>query len=190
MNAFDEGLAVEHQGMVVLTPFLRTRAHDGQFVLVNKGPLCTFLQRSVGDALLNTTATTMTTVEIKCEAEARYGNFFFETWSNKNLDGKLRHAERGSSPGWMMTLRADWLMYYFVATDDLYVMDFFKLKRWAFTHETGHPSIEKYPERCQAKRQQPNDTWGRCVPIQAVKSALGDSMKLIHPAAFLSGEAA
>lgn len=189
MNAFAEGLAVEQRGMLILIPFIRLRAHDGQFIIVNKGTSSIFLQRTVGDVLLNTSSSTMTSVEIKCEEDARHGNFFFETWSNKNLNDKNAHASRGSTPGWMLTLRCDWLMYYFVSTDDLYVMDFFKLKHWMFSHETGRPVADKYPERLQSKRRQMNDTWGRCVPICDVSVALGNSFKLIHPLAFLADNA-
>ena len=193
MNAFDKGLAVEARGMAVLTPYLRARAKMGQIVVINKGPLQSYLQRSVGDALMNVSEDRLVSIEVKCESDDQHGNFFLETWSNKNIENRYQHGERGSTPGWMLTLRADWLLYYFVEPDDLYIIDFFRLKQWAFGCGDAKPNIERYPERRQGKYDQRNDTWGRCVPIVDVRSALGKSIKLAHPAHALSevdGEAA
>jgi hypothetical protein len=72
----------------------------------------------------------------------------------------------------MYKLRADILMYYFIDSDDLYVIDVYSLKQWAFCG--GHNNagnIWSYREVCQAKYDQLNDTCGRIVPIRDLVSA-------------------
>lgn len=190
MTAFDQARQVEARGMAILTPFLKTRAHDGRFVLTGKGRLARYLQETVGDALFNSDADTIWSVEIKVEEEDCYGNFFLETWSNKNLSDKSSHAQRGSNPGWLLKLQADLLFYYFVASDELYIIDLFALKRWAFVHDNGRPNIDRFPEKLQGKRTQLNDTWGRCVPIATLMAALPTTKKLFPRQIELFGEAA
>jgi hypothetical protein len=179
MNSFQSARTVEYRGMLVLTPFLQRRAHNGQFVLLSKGALAKKLQETIGDAVLNTDAATFYSVEIKCEESNDYGNFFVETWSNRNLEHRASHAERGSNPGWLVKLKCDLLLYYFLAQDELYVIDFFKLKRWAFGHAGQPPRIYSYPEKPQGKRAQLNDTFGRCVPISIIQKEVG--YRLLYP---------
>jgi hypothetical protein len=181
MNAFEAGRSVEARGLLVLIPFLQERAHDGRFVLTSKGRLARHLQETVGDALFNSTAESVWTVEIKVETSSNTGNLFLETWSNRNLEQMDSHAARGSNPGWLPKIQADLLFYYFLDSDELYIIDLFRLKQWAYRHDNGHPRIEKYPERRQAKYVQGNDTWGRCVPISDLQRALGPRMKKAFP---------
>jgi hypothetical protein len=131
MNAFATASLVEHRGLAVLLPFLEERAHKGRVVSTAKGALAKTLQANFGDFLMNSDADTVWSVEIKVE-QSWTGNLFLETWSNRNLDDKASHAERGCNPGWMFSTRADLLMSYFVDTDDLVVVPMFRLKRWAF----------------------------------------------------------
>ena len=173
MNAFDNAKLTEARGLAVLVPFLKERAFDGRFVLTNKGRMARYLQETVGDALFNCDADTVWTIEIKVEESDIYGNFFLETWSNKNLNDKKNQADHGSNPGWMLKVRADLLFYYFLESDELYIIDLFKLRRWAFVHENGEPNIDRFREKLQGKRVQANDTWGRCVPISVIKEAVG-----------------
>lgn len=191
MTAFDQTRQVEARGMAILTPFLKTRSHDGRLVLTSKGRLARHLQETIGDALFNSDAETIWSVEIKVEEEDRHGNFFLETWSNKNLSDKFSHAQRGSNPGWLLKLQADLLFYYFAASDELYIIDLFALKRWAFTvNEDGHPTIDRYREKLQGKRTQLNDTWGRCVPIVDIMKALPGTRKVFPRQIELFGEEA
>lgn len=190
MNAYDNARQVETRGMAVLVPFLKERAHDGRFVLTSKGRLARYLQETIGDALFNTDVETLWSVEIKIEESNKYGNFFLETWSNKNLSDKVSHASRGSNPGWLLKLQADLLFYYFVASDELYVIDLFKLKQWAFVHGNGKPNIDRFPERLQSKRTQMNDTWGRCVPIAVIEQEVAGVRKLFPRQIEMFGEAA
>lgn len=62
-----------------------------------------------------------------------------------------------------------------------YVLRFPVLRKWAFGHEVVEGNIFRYPERCQAKRSQMNDTWGRCVPIDVVRRTVG--FRLLAPRA-------
>jgi hypothetical protein len=120
---------------------------------------------------MNTDADTVWSIEIKVE-QFWTGNLFLETWSNRNLDDKASHAERGSRPGWMVSTRADLLASYFLDTDDLVVVPLFRLKRWAFgSGEEG--GIYAWPEKRQARYAQANDTWGRCVPVEVLEREVG-----------------
>lgn len=188
MSAFTSAKMVEAQAMVVLGPFIRERSTDGQFVWNNKGPLAKFLQETVGDVLFNMDGDRIWAVEIKAERE-HTGNLFIETWSNRNLVDRSHHADRGSNPGWIYKIRADLLMYYFLDTDDLYVIDVFSLKQWAFTGgRNGGGNLWGYREICQSKYTQKNDTYGRLVPIADLKATCG--VKHFHPALILGNKEA
>lgn len=165
MNAFDKAREVEEESMRILTPFLKKISLDGRFVLTTKGRLAKELQKTVGDALFNNQKGELRAIEIKAERENAWGNFFLETWSNK-------HRE---TPGWLHTLNTDLLFYHFIASDELYVMDFQKLKNWLLPK-----NILAYPEKRQTKYDQLNDTWGRCVPIKSVQYSI--DARLFNPA--------
>jgi hypothetical protein len=136
---------------------------EGRFVVTEKGNLSKFLQKSVGDVLLNSDEKTVWAIEIKNEETKRHGNLFLETWSNC----------KWFTPGWMFTLQCDLLFYYFQDVRELYVIPFENLRDWAFRQ----PSVSAhrgrlfdFPEKCQVKREQLNDTWGRCVPIDTIEN--------------------
>lgn len=158
MTAFDDARKIEQRSMDILRPWIRQRAFNGQYVLTSKGPLSRELQSSVGDVLYNSDADTIYSIEVKAEEHNRHGNFFLETWSNRAR----------FTLGWMFTLRADLLLYHFVEDDELHVLPFQRLRKWAF-HDGR---IYSFPERRQSKYDQLNDTWGRCVPIGVVRSAV------------------
>ena len=178
MNSFDKAREVEARSLAILMPYLLEES-DGRLVLTSKGRLAPFLQETVGDLMMNTPDGRLWSVELKAEIENKWGNFFFETWSNRNLEDRDSHAFRGSNVGWLAKLRADMLFYHFIESDDLYIFDLFKLKRWAFGGGETTGRLYQYPERRQSKYQQRNDTWGRCVPIPVIKRDL--SPKHIHP---------
>lgn len=159
MNAFHDAQKVEMRSMKILRPFIQQRAFNGQFVLTSKGPLAKELQCTVGDALYNADPDTVYSVEVKAEEENKYGNLFLETWSNLSR----------FKPGWMVTLQADLLLYHFLQSDELFVIEYQKLKSWAFRERR----IYSFPERAQSKRAQLNDTWGRCVPIETIEKEVG-----------------
>jgi len=97
--------------------------------------------------------------EHKCEYANTYGNFFLETFSNKRT-GKL---------GWFYTNGADFLLYHFLRSGEVYLMKLPALRAWAYQHDVeGVPRIHRYKERVQARHGQLNDTWGYCVKIEDV----------------------
>ena len=106
-------------------------------------------------------------MELKVEAANKHGNFFLETWSNREW----------FTLGWMYKLQADVLLYYFLQERELYSIKVPALKEWAFGVGDGQGAIYKYLERKQSKYNQRNDTWGRCVPIAELQKALGDDIK-------------
>jgi hypothetical protein len=173
MNAFDKARGVEVEGMRDIVPFLRGRSFEGRFVLTDKGRLSEFLQRTVGDVLLNGARGNCWSVEVKCEASNEHGNFFLEEWSNCVWNSDAEHRFR---PGWMYTLDADILLYYFVRQKELYSILFGRLRRWAFLARgaAGNPGrLFDFPQKPQTKYDQRNVTRGRCVPIETVREEVG-----------------
>ncbi len=167
MNSFEAASAVEARGMTILLPYLDAAA-DGRLVITNKGMLSRYLQLIAGDVLINDRNLVLWSIEVKVEAKTT-GNLFLETWSNRNLEDKANHASHGSNPGWLIHSRADLLLYYFLDTDDLYIIKLFKLKRWAFGHGEQSGEIYRFPEVSQSKYHQKNDTHGRLVSLSALK---------------------
>lgn len=174
MNAFYAARGTEAKGMAILLPYLEERS--GRYVLTSKGTLARHLQLIAGDVLLNTVDEKLWAVEIKVE-EKHTGNLFLETWSNRNLNDKSAHAERGSNPGWLVHCRADALLYYFLDTDDLYTINLFRLKRWAFGSSESAPHIYLHSEKPQSKYVQPNDTHGRVVPISVLHEEISSGIR-------------
>lgn len=172
MNAFESASMVEVRGMATLLPYIEDRAFQGRFVRTVKGNLARFLQAQMGDVIVNTDADTVVAAEIKIE-QRHTGNLFLETWSNRNLDDVGSHAERGCNPGWMVKLRADLLLYYFLDSDDLYSIPMFRLKKWAFGSRTSAPHIYEFREVSQSRYGQLNETVGRLVPIHILQNEVG-----------------
>lgn len=155
MNVFDKASQIEEIATKHILPWL---AVNGAKVLETKDS--EFLQRHWGDWVQCTQNGIYRSIELKAEESNKHGNFFFETWSNRE------------SPfwtvGWLYSCKADYLFYYFVKEQVLYVISFAHLREWAFgTGNDGQQgNIYQYRERPQLKYNQKNKTWGRCVPIQ------------------------
>lgn len=173
VRAIDATRAVEAEGMKVLQPRFIEWSDEGRYVLTNKGPLSRHLQSIVGDVVMNHHGNVLG-VEVKIEAEDKWKRLFLETWSNRNLDNRVSHAEHGVNRGWLDHCRADWLFYYFVKEDDLYIIDLFALKQWAFGTSEHPGRIYQHAERFQRKYNQPNKTYGRCVLISVLARELGE----------------
>lgn len=171
MSGFTLANKVEAAGMALLLPYLEETA-DGRVVVTNKGVLARYVQREIGDAILNDRAGRMWSVEIKVERH-HTGNLFLEVWSNKNLADPHSHAERGSTMGWLYHSRADLLFYYFLDTDDLYIIRLFELKRWAFGSDDKCGRIYAFRESRQKEYDQLNDTHGRIVPVSVIAEEIG-----------------
>lgn len=153
-NAFTQASKIEKIAADHLLPWLRQKSEQ---VEENKGE---FLQKQFGDWVQLTSDGIWRTIELKAEESNKYGNFFLESWSNREPPYWTR--------GWMDTCRADYLFYYFVEQRELYVFDFNKLKQWAFGDRNQNPNIYKYPEKPQDKYTQLNATFGWCVPIRTL----------------------
>ena len=97
---------------------------------------------------------------------------FLETWSNRNLESKASHAELSSRPGWLVTTRADVLLFYFLDAGAVVAVPAFRLQRWAFG-SGEQAGVYAWPEKRQGAHAQRNDTWGRCVPIEVVEREVG-----------------
>lgn len=182
MNAFDSlpTRATERRSRELLKQFIADQCDEGRYVILEKGPLAPLLQRLIGDYAMNIDGR-LWTAEHKAE-ERSTGNFFLELFSNRCLDDRAAHAEHGMRPGWMLTNRADLLLYHFMDRDELYVLDFFKLKRWAWGYRNGGiGNIWRYERqvKMQEKHAQRNDTVGVCVPISDVRDEIG--VRLFHP---------
>lgn len=148
--------------MAILRPFIESRSLDGKFILTEKGRLAKEIQRQYGDVFMQTRNGGFAAVEVKAERENNHGNLFLETWSNR----------KWFTQGWMYTLDADILLYHFIREDELFVMSFPELRRWAWWHAQSRARLWAFPERQQRQHEQMNDTWGVCAPIVVLSREL------------------
>lgn len=161
MHAFRKTNIVKNMGYADLKTFLKTKAYNGQFVFTEKGHLSEILQKTVGDVLINTDEETVWGIEIKTERK-HTGNLFIEEWSNR----------KWFTRGWLDHLDTDILWYYFRDKKILYSMVFPDLKKWAFivNNRKNQPGrMYDFPAREQKEYDQPNNTWGRIVPIPVLE---------------------
>jgi hypothetical protein len=165
-SAFDKSLAVEAEGLRVLTPYLERLAIPGTVLVPTEGHW--MLQKLVGDFILRDGEVTKT-IEVKVE-ERHTGNLFLETWSNRS-----RHT-----PGWMYTCRSMFLWYYFIDQATLYTMPMRSLRNWAFGSGDSAGGIYAYPER-KTSCDQMNDTWGRVVPVARLIASCQGFLGPINP---------
>ncbi len=126
----------------------------------------------------------MRSLEIKVERHWT-GNLFLETWSNLNLADRDSHYERGSTPGWLVTSRADLLLTYFLDTDDLVAVPLLRLKRWAFG-SGPQGGVYAWPEKPQGRYGQMNDTWRRSVPVEHLEREVGATWGQVRQMGLLS----
>lgn len=169
MNAFDNARLVEAESLEILRPFLEEYS-NGTYWVSGKGPLAKCFQEQHGDVLFTDKLGNMRSVELKSERQ-HTGNLFVELWSNRNFDNRASFIERGSKPGWLCKLRADYLFYHFLDLDTLYILNLWKLQRWALGHEGSAPNLYRYREATQRKREQANVTVGHLVPVADLKKA-------------------
>lgn len=168
MSDYDRACFIGNVGMRRALLLVREWSHEGQFVTTAKGKLSLELQRSVGDILFNCRLDPerIWTVEVKTEQKPK-PNFFLEYWSNA----------RRFTPGWLFTLKAELLMYQFYETGHLFIIRLPKLKEWAFIDREHGREGQIYRKghhlRLQREYVQPNDTWGRCVPIETIRREVG-----------------
>ncbi len=160
-------------GWPCCSSFLESRAHRGQVIHVAKGPLARHFQRSFGDLLIATSPRSVASVEIKVERRWT-GNLFLEVWSNKNLDDRGSHVERGSTPGWLITCRSGrggvpFYRHQCGAVPTAVQLAAMGLSAWG----NAPGRVYDFPERRQRRYAQFNDTWGRIVPIEVLAREVG-----------------
>lgn len=101
-------------------------------------------------------------IEIKADRLDTTGNFFFETWSNR---------EHGT-PGCFLYTEAEYLYYYFVETGKLYVLPMAHVRPWFVQH------IDDFVERETTTTINSGNghytTVGRLVPIGRVLAEVDD----------------
>ena len=158
-NNIQKCFDIGHKGLLELLPLLNTKAFQGRFVITDKGNISEFLQKTVGDIIFNCANQETWSIEVKTEEENKHNNFYLETWSNLSR----------LTTGWMVTLKADFLWYYFQDIKTLYSIQLPRLQDWAFKRKR----IYSFPEKVQKKTSQMNDTWGRCVPIDIIEKEVG-----------------
>ena len=73
----------------------------------------------------------------------------------------------------MITCRADVLALHFLDIDTVHFLPFFRLQQWAFGIGEVPAGIYDFPERCQRRYSQPNDSWGRIVPMEVISREVG-----------------
>lgn len=196
MSGYSSACAVEARGQAILWPFVKERmARDGQFVLIDKGPIAKHLQETIGDLVYNCRNDGgIRSIELKVE-EKWTGNLFLETWSNYCVGDPERRAAGGMNPGWIYKTTADYLWYYFLDEDYLFICNMGHLQRWAFGEvrvDGGHKRLErinlmnpKFRWVVQSKNIQHNTTVGAIVPVPILIDYLGDHHKILRPRAML-----
>jgi hypothetical protein len=167
MSSFDQTSDIGKLVVLEVRPLLELVSFNGRYVRTDKGPLSRSLQERVGDVLYNSDDTEVWSVEIKGERK-HTGNLFIETWSNRSRFNR----------GWLDKLEADLLLYYFLDSKDLYAIRLQKFKAWAFggcwgAAEYPAGNIYRFREVKQQCWEQPNDTWGRLVPIETIRAEVG-----------------
>ena len=160
MDAFADALWWSSAGWPPCSLF-ESRAWRGQLIHVAKGPLARTFQRSFGDLLIATGPGGVASIEIKVQRRWT-GRLFLEGWSNKNLDSQASHVERGSTPGWLITCRADVVGFHFLDADTAPFLPLFRLQQWAFGTGDQGGRIYDFPERRQRRYVQRNDLSAYC----------------------------
>lgn len=190
MTALNKALSVEARGKKIIYDYLELKDSSYAEIYDKFDGTADKAMQKHGDFIYFDKSGKLQWVEVKIEEENKYGTFFIETLSNKNISDEISHYERASTPGWLYTSRASYIFYYFIKTDELYCLPLLRVKRWLLSNDVkndGHPVLDRYKEKPQGKYFQLNDTWGRSIPINDVLSALGTSDKYLrNPLAELS----
>lgn len=144
----------EVQGKGILMAFAKFK--EIKIIPMDTGFWVKDLQKKVGDAVGQDSDGRIITIDWKVEEANKWGNFFLETWSNRKFEY--------SKPGWFLDLKAEQIWYYFLESDELYIIDNKSIWNWAFVDG----NIYNYQEKPQSKYLQKNLTFGRCVPIEDI----------------------
>lgn len=116
-----------------------------------------YWQREIGDFIVRRGDGVWAMVEVKTERR-HTGNLFLETWSNRCTDNEWRRD------GWMFTLKADTVLFFFLDAACCYSVPLRGLREWALEHG----NLYRYPERTvwmSRNGRQRNNTVGHPVPV-------------------------
>ena len=153
MQSYEKCLTVEQEGYELITPYLDDYFDEYLTLKAdNKSSFLKVFQKNYGDIVAKKD-NLLVFIDIKVEKTNKYGNFFFETWSNKSRN----------TPGWFPKggVKADLIYYIFLNKPEaFYVINLDLAREWSVKN------IENYPEKPQQKYEQLNDSWGRCVKIE------------------------
>lgn len=117
------------------------------------------LQHAAGDAMIVDSNGIRLTVDFKCERKSS-PNLFIETFSNL--------AASNPTLGWLHTLNADRIWYYFADKRRLLVLHLPELRKWLFEPNGNEARLLSFRERQQTTHPQKNNTIGRLVPIRQI----------------------
>lgn len=175
-SAFDLCRRVEAQGLALLRPFIEEEGKDTYWITAG-GPLARLFQKEHGDLLFTARDDCAYSVEIKIQQKPG-DRLALEYWSNRNLNDRESYRQRGNTLGWLHTCRADFLFYYVIGNDTLFILNLWRLQRWAFGCDGGKPHIYKY-DLLPPRIPQPNRTLNYCVPVVDLVAA--DLVRICHP---------
>lgn len=158
--SMNEGLQVANQATTVIEAWLRSLPTTLRVENVEADPK--FQQIDV-DLILTTTKNSYR-LEIKADRWHKTGNFFFETYSNR---------EKGT-PGCFIYTQADWLLYYFVSPRTLYLLPMPLTREWFLANIDG---FRERSTTTQVRGGGYYTTVGRLVPIQTVMQEVKSAQK-------------
>jgi hypothetical protein len=154
-------MAVEALSRPIVLQWIGERVSEGRIVIDTNDfqaeETRLLLQKLCGDLIVQRPNGGFLNFELKSEKQNKYGNLFIETWSNRSR----------RTIGWAITSKCDCFLYHFVEDRVIYsIRNWKRFQAWCF--DDGN--IYRFPEREQKERNQPNDTWGRCIPVKLLVS--------------------
>lgn len=162
MSSFAACRNVEARGWAMVEPWLRAHWHIADIVPLFRAERVQMA--GCGDFAVHLRDGRSLVVELKTERENKTGNLFLETWSNRAFG-----RQRG---GWMRDGVFDRLVYTFLASREVYVIDFPKLWGWFWEGPGGgQGNGYRYREVAQRVNDQRNLTCGVPVPIADLRAA-------------------
>lgn len=154
-QSFKSGQIIEKRSREFWEVYLSKKAddvvwHDNDILFQKtKGDVSFRLKKYRNTARENT----VYNADIKAELKNPCGNFFIEEYSNLRKDGN-------STPGWLLTLETDFILYHFIESGEAYILNFPKLKDWVLINKNN---LKQKP---QSKYAQKNLSIGYLVPIR------------------------
>lgn len=141
VNSFKKCCQTELEGLEILIPFANRHGIDMVSTAGHR-----HLQKVYGDAIMVKNGVCRF-VEFKIEKKYT-GKLFAEEWSNFDIN-----------PGWLRTCKANYIWYYFLDADLLYITtpDYFRKL------VEGEHNFEM---KKQKKHKQLNDARGYCIPVE------------------------